>query len=202
MTESEADDAVDPELRDDAMKRFPVPDLEDLPEDLRERIAEETERAGFTPNVFAAMAYKPSQFRAFFDYHDALVEDTALEREEIEMIVVAVSGVNHCYYCNVAHGALVRIYADDPYLADQLVANYRTADINDAHRTMLDVAVKLTERPTEVERDDLEALREAGFSEEALWDIASVTAFYNLSNRLAMFADMRPNEEFHTLGRE
>ena len=192
---------VDPELRDDAMDRFPVPDYEDLPVDLQERIAEETERAGFTPNVFSALSYRPSHFRAFFDYHDALVEDTALEREEIEMIVVAVSGVNHCYYCNVAHGALVRIYADDPLLADQLVANYRTADINDAHRTMLDVAVKLTERPTEVEEADLEALREAGFSEEALWDIASVTAFYNLSNRLAMFAGMRPNEEFHTLGR-
>ncbi len=199
MTEHETADG--PTLNDDAMGRFPVPDLEDLPEDLRERIAEETEQAGFTPNVFAAMAYRPSHFRAFFDYHDALVEDTALEREEIEMIVVAVSGVNHCYYCNVAHGALVRIYADDPQLADQLVANYRTADIGDAHRTMLDVAVKLTERPTEVERSDLEALREAGFSEEALWDIASVTAFYNLSNRLAMFAEMRPNDEFHTLGR-
>ncbi|MDG5758612.1 peroxidase-related enzyme [Natronococcus sp. A-GB1] len=192
---------ADPELRDDAMDRFPVPDYEDLSEDLQERIAEETERAGFTPNVFSALAYKPSHFRAFFEYHDALVEDTALEREEIEMIVVAVSGVNHCYYCNVAHGALVRIYADDPLLADQLVANYRTADINDTHRTMLDVAVKLTERPTEVEAEDLEALREAGFSEEALWDIASVTAFYNLSNRLAMFAGMRPNDEFHTLGR-
>ncbi|ELY61698.1 peroxidase-like protein [Natronococcus amylolyticus DSM 10524] len=192
---------VDPELRDDAMDRFPVPDYEALPEDLRERIAEETDRAGFTPNVFSAFAYKPSHFRAFFEYHDALVEDTALEREEIEMIVVAVSGVNHCYYCNVAHGALVRIYADDPLLADQLVANYRTADINDAHRTMLDVAVKLTERPTELEEADLEALREAGFGEEALWDIASVTAFYNLSNRLAMFAGMRPNDEFHTLGR-
>ncbi|NUB89503.1 peroxidase-related enzyme [Haloterrigena sp. SYSU A121-1] len=201
MTKSDAEE-VDPELRDDAMNRFPVPDLENLPEDLRERIADETERAGFTPNVFAAMAYKPSHFRAFVDYHDALVEDTALEREEIEMIVVAVSGVNHCYYCNVAHGALVRIYAEDPLLADQLVANYRTADINDAHRTMLDVAVKLTERPTEVEREDLEALRQAGFDEEARWDIAAVTAFYNLSNRLAMFADMRPNEEFHTLGRE
>ncbi|ELY41071.1 peroxidase-related enzyme [Natronorubrum tibetense] len=199
MTEHETADG--PTLNDDAMGRFPVPDLEDLPEDLRERIVEETEQAGFTPNVFAAMAYRPSHFRAFFDYHDALVEDTALEREEIEMIVVAVSGVNHCYYCNVAHGALVRIYADDPQLADQLVANYRTADIGDAHRTMLDVAVKLTERPTEVERSDLEALREAGFSEEALWDIASVTAFYNLSNRLAMFAEMRPNDEFHTLGR-
>ncbi|WP_440770686.1 peroxidase-related enzyme [Natronorubrum sp. DTA28] len=199
---AEHDTADGPTLNDDAMGRFPVPDLENLPDDLRERIDEETERAGFTPNVFAAMAYKPSHFRAFFDYHDALVEDTALEREEIEMIVVAVSGVNHCYYCNVAHGALVRIYADDPLLADQLVANYRTADINDAHRTMLDVAVKLTERPTEVEEDDLEALREAGFSEEALWDIAAVTAFYNLSNRLAMFAGMRPNDEFHTLGRE
>ena len=198
---AEHDTTDDPTLNDDAMGRFPVPDLEDLPDDLRDRIAEETERAGFTPNVFAAMAYRPSHFRAFFDYHDALVEETALEREEIEMIVVAVSGVNHCYYCNVAHGALVRIYADDPQLADQLVANYRTADINDAHRTMLDVAVKLTERPTEVERSDLEALREAGFSEEALWDIASVTAFYNLSNRLAMFAEMRPNDEFHTLGR-
>ncbi|APW96251.1 alkylhydroperoxidase [Halobiforma lacisalsi AJ5] len=193
--------AVEPHLADDAMTRFPVPDSEDLPDDLRERLAEETEDAGFTPNVFSAFAYKPSHFRAFFQYHDALVEDSALEREEIEMIIVAVSGVNHCYYCNVAHGALVRIYADDPQLADQLVANYRTADINEAHRTMLDVAVKLTERPTEVEEDDLEALREAGFSEEAIWDIGAVTAFFNLSNRMAMFADMRPNDEFHTLGR-
>ncbi|WP_049892638.1 peroxidase-related enzyme [Natronococcus jeotgali] len=192
----------EPELRDDAMDRFPVPDYENLPEDLRERIDEETERAGFTPNVFSALAYNPSHFRAFFAYHDALVEDAALEREEIEMIVVAVSGVNHCYYCNVAHGALVRIYADDPLLADQLVANYRTADINEAHRTMLDVAVKLTESPARVDADDLETLREAGFGEEALWDIASVTAFYNLSNRLATFAGMRPNDEFHTLGRE
>ncbi len=200
--DQDAEAEPQPELDDDAMHRFPVPDFEDLPDDLRERIVEETDRAGFTPNVFSAMAYRPSHFRAFFDYHDALVEDTALEREEIEMIVVAVSGVNHCYYCNVAHGALVRIYADDPQLADQLVANYRTADINDAHRTMLDVAVKLTERPTEIEESDLEALREAGFSEEALWDVASVAAFYNLSNRLAMFADMRPNDEFHTLGRE
>lgn len=197
-----SDSGPDPELDGDAMDRFPVPDFDDLPEDLRDRIAEETERAGFTPNVFSALSYKPSHFRAFFEYHDALVEDTALEREEIEMIVVAVSGVNHCYYCNVAHGALVRIYADDPLLADQLVANYRTADINETHRTMLDVAVTLTERPTEIEAEDLEALREAGFSEEALWDIASVAAFYNLSNRLAMFAGMRPNDEFHTLGRE
>ncbi|MBZ6495771.1 peroxidase-related enzyme [Natrinema longum] len=199
-SESTADDT--PELSDDAMGRFPVPAFDDLPEDLRERIEAETDRAGFTPNVFSAFAYKPSHFRAFFQYHDALVEDTALEREEIEMIVVAVSGVNHCYYCNVAHGALVRIYAEDPTLADQLIANYRTADINAAHRTMLDVAVTLTERPTEIEESDLEALREAGFSEEAIWDIAAVTAYYNMSNRMATFAEMRPNDEFHTLGRE
>ncbi len=199
--DSDSEPESNPELDDDAMGQFPVPAFEDLPADLQDRIVEETDSAGFTPNVFSAFAYKPSHFRAFFEYHDALVEDTALEREEIEMIVVAVSGVNHCYYCNVAHGALVRIYADDPTLADQLIANYRTADIDDAHRTMLDVAVKLTERPMEVEPADLEALREAGFSEEAIWDIGAVTAYYNLSNRMATFAEMLPNDEFHTLGR-
>ncbi|QIB73831.1 peroxidase-related enzyme [Halogeometricum borinquense] len=190
------------ELDDDAMTRFPVPDEDELPADLRERIEEETERSGFTPNVFSAFAYKPSHFRAFFDYHDALVDDTALDREEVEMIVVAVSGVNHCYYCNVAHGALVRIYAKDPTLADQLVANYRQADISEKRMAMLDVAVKLTESPREVTEDDLDRLAEVGYSEEAMWDIASVTAFFNLSNRMAMFADMRPNDEFHTLGRD
>ena len=188
-------------MNDDAMTRFPVPDYDDLPADLRERIDEETERAGFTPNVFAALAYAPDQFRAFVDFHDALVDGTALDREEVEMIVVAVSGVNHCYYCNVAHGALVRIYADDPLLADQLVANYRTADVSDERLLMLDVAVTLTERPWEVTETDLDRLAEAGFSEREIWDIGAVTAFFNLSNRLASFADMRPNEEFHTIGR-
>ena len=190
-----------PELEDDAMRRFPVPDFEDLPEDLRERIEEETERAGFTPNVFSAFAYRPSQFRPFFAYYDAIVEDSALDREEIEMIIVAVSGVNHCYYCNVAHGALVRIYAEAPKLADQLVANYRTADVSEKRLAMLDVAVKLTERPTEVTEADLDRLREVGYGENAVWDIGAVTALFNLSNRMAMFADMRPNDEFHTLGR-
>ena len=190
------------DLADDAMGNFPVPEFDELPDDLRERIADETERAGFTPNVFAGFAYKPSHFRAFFAYHDAIVDDAALAREEIEMIIVAVSGVNHCYYCNVAHGALVRIYAQDPLLADQLVANYRTADISDQHKTMLDVAVTLTERPMDVTREDLDRLRDAGFSEEEIWDVGAVTALFNLSNRMAMFADMRPNEEFHTLGRE
>ena len=192
---------VDPELDDDAMTRFEVPDFEELPEDLQDRIAEETEEAGFTPNVFSAFAYKPSHFRAFFEFHDALVDDTALDREEVEMIVVAVSGRNHCYYCNVAHGALLRIYSGNPELADQLVANYRQADVSEKRMAMLDVAVKLTEHPDRVTEADLERLAEVGYSPEAMWDIAAVTAFFNLSNRMAMFADMRPNTEFHTMGR-
>jgi uncharacterized peroxidase-related enzyme len=191
-----------PELDNDAMRRFPVPDFEDLPADLQERIEAETDRAGFTPNVFAAFAARPSQFRAFFDYYDAIVEESTLDREEIEMMIVAVSGVNHCYYCNVAHGALARIYSGDPKLADQLVANYRTADVSDERLVLLDVAVKLTERPADVTDADLERLREAGYDEPAIWDVGAVTALFNLSNRMAMFADMRPNDEFHTLGRE
>jgi uncharacterized peroxidase-related enzyme len=191
-----------PEPDDDAMRRFPVPDFEDLPEDVRERIEGETDRAGFTPNVFSAFAYSPPQFRAFFAYYDALVEESPLDREEIEMIIVAVSGVNHCYYCNVAHGALLRIYADAPKLADQLVANYRTADVSDERMAMLDVAVKLTERPTEVTAADLERLREVGYGEREIWDVGAVTALFNLSNRMAMFADMRPNDEFHAMGRD
>jgi len=191
----------EPTLEDDAMTRFEVPEFEELPEDLQARISEETEEAGFTPNVFSAFAYKPSHFRAFFEYHDALVDDTALDREEVEMLVVAVSGRNHCYYCNVAHGALLRIYSGDPELADQLVANYRQADVSEKRMAMLDVAVTLTEAPDEVTETDLERLAEVGYSAEAMWDIAAVTAFFNLSNRMAMFADMRPNEQFHTMGR-
>ncbi|MFC7230385.1 peroxidase-related enzyme [Saliphagus sp. GCM10025308] len=186
----------------DPMTRFPVPDVEDLPDDLRERIEEETERAGFTPNVFLAYAYRPSHFRAFFQYYDALVEDTELTRFEIEMIIVAVSGANDCYYCNTAHGALVRLYGDDPLLADQLISNYRNADVSDRHRAMLNLAVALTTDQATVEEADLERLEDHGFSREAIWDIGSVAAFFNLSNRMAQLADMRPNEEFHTLGRE
>ena len=186
----------------DPMTRFPVPDVEDLPEDLRERIDEESDRAGFTPNVFLAYAYHPAQFRAFFAYYDALIEDTELSRLEIEMSIVAVSGVNDCYYCNTAHGALVRLYGDDPLLADQLISNYRNADISDRHRAMLDLAVTLTENQAAVEESDLESLEGHGFSRRAIWDIGSVAAFFNLSNRMAQLADMRPNEEFHTLGRE
>ncbi|WP_407934029.1 peroxidase-related enzyme [Halocatena halophila] len=184
------------------MTNFEVPEIDALPEDIQERIEKETEDAGFTPNVFRAMAYKPSHFWSFFDYHDALVEDSALEREEIEMIVVTVSGANDCLYCVVAHGALCRVYAEDPQLADQLATNHRAADLGPNHRAMLDFAVKLTNSPGSVTREDLLVLRNNGFSEEAIWDIASVVAFYNLSNRLAIVADMRPNEEFYSIGRE
>ena len=189
-------------MTDEPMTRFPVPDVEDLPEDLRERIEEETERAGFTPNVFSAFGYKPSHFRPFFAYHDALVEDMPLDREEVEMIVVTVSGVNDCLYCVVAHGALCRFYSERPKLADQLATNHRAADLSARRRAMLDFAVKLTEEPGRVTGDDLETLREAGLSDEEIWDVGSVTAFFNLSNRMATMADMRPNDEFYAFARE
>lgn len=184
-----------------AMTRYPVPDVEDLPDDIRERIEEEAERAGFTPNVFLAYGYLPSHFRAFFGYYDAITGDTELTKAEIEMIVVATSSANDCYYCIVAHGALLRIYSEQPLLADQIAANYRTADVSERHRTMLGFAVKLTESPGEVDEADMEEMREAGFSDRQIWDVASVCAFFNLSNRMAAVADMRPNAEFHSMGR-
>lgn len=184
------------------MGRFEAPDYANLPPDIQDRIDEETERAGFTPNVFPAMAYRPSHFRAFFAYHDALVEDSALERHEIEMLVVTVSGVNDCLYCVVAHGALVRIYAEAPKLADQLATNHRSADLSPRHREMLDFAVKLTERPGHVDDEDVTRLLDVGFSRAAIWDITAVVGFYNLSNRIAQVTDMRPNADFYTLGRE
>ena len=188
-------------MNDDAMGRFPVPDEDDLPDDLRERIDEETERAGFTPNVFSALAYKPSHFRAFFDYHDALVKDTSLAREEVEMIIVTVSGINDCLYCVVAHGALCRVYAEAPKLADQLATNHRQADLSEQHRAMLDFAVDVTESPGRVTDAAVQELRDAGFSREEVWDITAVVAFFNLSNRLASVADMRPNDEFYAMAR-
>jgi uncharacterized peroxidase-related enzyme len=188
-------------MSEPAMTRFPVPEIEDLPDDLRERIEDEREDAGFVPNVFLALAYRPSHFRAFFEYYDALVEHTELEREEVEMIIVAVSGANDCLYCVVAHGALARIYADDPLLAEQLATNHRTADVSETHRAMLDFAVKLTEQAPRVDEDDIRELEEYGFSRRAVWDVGSVAAFFDLSNRLAHLADMRPNEEFYNLGR-
>jgi|APHM01.1.fsa_nt_gi alkylhydroperoxidase AhpD family core domain len=184
-----------------AMTRFPVPDLGELPLDLRERIREEEDDAGFIPNVFLAYAYAPEQFRAFFGYYDAVVENAEISRPEIEMVIVAVSGANDCYYCNVAHGALLRLYGDDPLLADQLVANHRNADLSERHRAMLDFAVTLTEDQSRIDDAAVAALEDAGFSRREIWDIGAVTALFNLSNRMAQLADMRPNPEFHTMGR-
>jgi uncharacterized peroxidase-related enzyme len=184
-----------------AMTRFPVPDVAELPEDLRERIREEAADAGFVPNVFLAYGYAPEHFRAFFGYYDAVVESAALSREEIEMVVVTVSGANDCYYCNVAHGALLRLYGDDSLLADQLVANHRHADLSERHRAMLDFAVTLTEHQTRIDDAAVEALLSAGLSRREVWDVGAVTALFNLSNRMAQLADMRPNPEFHSLGR-
>ncbi|MEF8842857.1 MAG: peroxidase-related enzyme [Haloarculaceae archaeon] len=192
---------AEPELRDDAMGEISVPDYEDLPEDIRARIDEETEDAGFTPNVFSGMAYKPDHFRAFFDYHDALVENSPLERHEIEMLVVTVSGVNDCLYCVVAHGALVRIYARAPKLADQLATNWRSADLSPRHEAMCAFAEKLTAEPGKVDGAEVEALREH-FSDGEIWDIVTTVGFYNLSNRMATALDMRPNDEFYSLGRD
>jgi len=188
-------------MAEPAMTRFEVPALDSLPADLQERIEREREEAGFVPNVFRAFAYRPRQFRAFFDYYDAIVEESPLEREEIEMIVVAVSGANDCLYCVVAHGALCRLYADDPHLAEQLATNHRTANISETHEAMCDVAVTLTTEPDAVGEDEIDRLRDHGFSMTEIWDIASLTALFNLSNRMAHVADMRPNEEFYTLGR-
>jgi len=191
-----------PTLRDDAMERFPVPEFEDLPDDLQERIASEAERAGFVPNVFSALASRPPQFRAFFAYYDALVDETTLSRAEVEMIVVAVAGVNGCHYCGVAHGALLRVYGTDPTLAEQLLTNPRAADVTEAQAELLAVAVELTERPDRVTGDVADRLADAGYTLAEAWDVVSITAFFNLSNRLAAATELRPNDEFYGMGRE
>jgi uncharacterized peroxidase-related enzyme len=187
-------------LEDDALGEFPVPDYEDLPEDLQKRLDEETETAGFTPNVFSAMARRPRQFRAFFNFHDALVEESPLDRKEIEMLVVVTSGVNSCLYCVVAHGALVRIYAKDSQLADQLATNWRSAELPARHESMCSFAEQLSDAPGTVGHAEMEALRDH-FTDEEIWDIVTTVGFYNFSNRLATAFDMQPNDEFYTLGR-
>jgi uncharacterized peroxidase-related enzyme len=185
------------------ISRFPVPRLEDLPKDIRERIAAVQEKAGFIPNVFVVLAHRPDEFRAFFAYHDALMakEGGGLSKGEREMIVVATSAANDCHYCVVAHGALVRIYEKNPLLADQVAINYRKADITPRQRAMLDFALEVTLRPAEIEESDFARLREHGFSDEDAWDIAAIAAFFGMSNRLANMTGMRPNDEFFLMGR-
>ena len=182
--------------------RFPVPALGDMPADIRERILAVQEKAGFIPNVFLVMAHRPEEFRAFFAYHDALMDRPGnLTKAEREMIVVATSNLNQCQYCVVAHGAILRVRAKNPLIADQVAVNYRKADITGRQKAMLDYAVKVSQAAHTVGAGDLAALAAHGFSEEDAWDIAAIAAFFALSNRLANVTDMRPNDEFYTLGR-
>ena len=184
------------------VSRFPIPEITDLPPDIRERILAVQEKAGFVPNVFLALAHRPAEFRAFFAYHDALMEkESGLTKAEREMIVVATSGANQCQYCVVAHGAILRIRAKNALVADQVAVNYRKADISPRQRAMLDFAMKASRRSEEIADEDFVPLRAHGFSDEDIWDIAAVSAFFALSNRMANFTSMRPNDEFYLMGR-
>jgi len=186
-----------------AISRYPVPKLEDLPDDIRARILEVQEKAGFVPNVFVTLAHRPDEFRAFFAYHDALMdkEGAGLTKAEREMIVVATSGANDCLYCIVAHGAILRIYAKDPVIADQVAVNYRKADITPRQKAMLAFAIKVARESAHIGDEDFVALHAHGFSDEDIWDIGAIAAFFALSNRMADLISMRPNDEFHLLGR-
>ncbi|MGE5169629.1 MAG: peroxidase-related enzyme [Rudaea sp.] len=185
-----------------AISRYPVPKLEDLPEDIRARILEVQEKAGFVPNVFVTLAHRPDEFRAFFAYHDALMlKEGGLTKAEREMIVVATSGANDCLYCIVAHGAILRIYARNPLVADQVAVNYRKADITPRQKAMLAFAMKVAVRSVEIDDADFAALHAHGFSDEDIWDIGAIAAFFALSNRMANLIAMRPNDEFYLMGR-
>ncbi len=185
------------------ISRFPVPRLDELPPDMRERIADVAEKSGFVPNVFLALASRPDEWRAFFAYQDAVMEKEGggLSRADRELIVVATSAANDCLYCVVAHGALARIRARNPLIADQVAVDWRKADLPDRQKAMLAFAVKLAIRPSAVEEEDLEALRRHGFSEDDIWDIGAITALFALSNRMAHLTAMRPNDEFYLMGR-
>jgi len=185
-----------------AASRFPVPELKDMPDDIRERILAVQEKSGFIPNVFLALAHRPDEFRAFFAYHDALMEKPGnLSKAEREMIVVATSAVNQCQYCVIAHGAILRIRAKNPLIADQVATNYRKADIADRQKAMLDFAMKVSQSAHLVGEPDFDTLKSHGFTEEDIWDIAGISAFFGMSNRLANVSSMRPNAEFYALGR-
>jgi uncharacterized peroxidase-related enzyme len=184
------------------ISRFPVPALEGLPDDIRAKILEVQEKAGFVPNVFLAFAHRPDEFRAFFAYHDALLlRESGLSKGDKEMIIVATSGINRCLYCVVAHGALLRIYEKNALVADQVAVNHRKADITPRQRAMLDFAVKVTSESHLVGDADFAALREHGFSDDDAWDIAGIAALFGLSNRIANVSSMRPNDEFYLMGR-
>ena len=185
------------------ISRFAVPDLETLPDDMRDAIAKVAEKSGFVPNVFLALAHRPEEFRAFFAYHEALMEkDTGLTKAEREMIVVAVSGINNCQYCVVAHGAILRIRAKNSLIADQVAVNWRKADLTDRQRAMLAYAEKVTVAAYQIGDADHQALRDAGFDADEIWDIGAIAAFFGMSNRMANAGDFRANDEFYMLGRQ
>lgn len=189
-------------MSDPRISRYPVPELADLPDDIRAKIMAVQEKAGFVPNVFMALAHRPDEFRAFFAYHDALLlRESGLTKGDKEMIIVATSGANHCLYCVVAHGAILRIYEKKPFVADQVAVNYKKADIGERQRAMLDFAMKVCSDSASISDADFAALREHGFSDEDAWDIAGITAFFGLSNRMANMMAMRPNDEFYLMGR-
>jgi len=185
-----------------AISRYPVPAIESLPDDVKQRILEVQEKSGFVPNVFLALSHRPDEFRAFFAYHDALMlRPSGLSKGEKEMIVVATSGANKCLYCVVAHGAILRIYEKKPTIADQVAVNHRKADITPRQCAMLDFAMKVCLDSASVGVADFEALRAHGFSEEDIWDIGAITALFGLSNRMANLTSMQPNPEFYLMGR-
>jgi len=189
-------------MTEKAISRYPIPALDDLPEDIRTLMLTVQEKTGFIPNVFLTLAHRPEEFRAFMAYHDALMEkDSGLSKAEREMIVVATSGDNDCQYCVIAHGAILRIRAKDPLIADQVAVNYRKADITPRQRAMLDFALKVSREARSIDDADFVVLREHGFNDEDIWDIAAITSFFGLSNRMANFTSMRPNDEFYAMGR-
>ncbi len=184
------------------ISRYPVPALDDLPDDIRTRILEVQAKAGFVPNVFLTLAHRPDEFRAFMAYHDALLlRESGLTKGEKEMIIVATSSANGCLYCVVAHGAILRVYEKKPLVADQVAVNYRKADITPRQKAMLDFAMKVCNDSATVGDADFDALRAHGFGDEDIWDIGAITAFFGLSNRMANLISMRPNDEFYLMGR-
>ena len=189
------------------MTRYPAPELNDLPDDIKAKVLEVQEKAGFVPNVFLGFARRPAEWRAFFAYHDALMvpesvgRTSGLSKGEREMIVTTTSAANNCLYCVVAHGAILRIYEKKPLVADQVAVNYRKAEIPPRQRAMLDFAMKVCQRSDEIDDADFVALHAHGFDDEDIWDIAAITAFFGLSNRMASFSGMMPNPEFYLMGR-
>ena len=184
------------------ISRFPIPDINELPKDLQDKILDVQDKAGFIPNIFLALTHRPDEFRAFFAFHDALMEkESGLSKAEREMIVVATSGLNQCIYCVVAHGAILRIREKKPLIADQIATNYRKADISDRQKALLDFAIKVSQKSAEVTDNDINILQKQGFSKDDVWDIGAITALFALSNRIANMAAIRPNDEFYLMGR-